>query len=147
VDLRRIYDPAAANAAPDPALVRRLQTLAYWLDDRFRIPGTRRRVGMDGVIGLLPGIGDLAAGALAAYIIIEAWRLGVPRPQLAQMALNVGIDTVVGSIPVVGNLFDFAWKANRRNVAILLRHLEARAGATFEPAAETVGRRRQRSGA
>ena len=121
----RLYDPAAATRTPDPATVRRLQKLAYYLDDRFRLPGTNRRIGLDGLLGLLPGIGDAATAALSGYIIAEAWRLGVPPPTLARMGVNWGIDFAVGSIPVVGDIFDVAWKANRKNIDLLLRHLEA----------------------
>ncbi len=131
VDSRWPYDAAAAAAAAaasDPATVRRLQKLAYWLDDRFTLPGINRRIGLDGLLGLVPGIGDLATGVLSAYILAEAWRLGVPTSQLARMGTNWAIDVTLGSVPIVGDMFDIAWKANRKNVSILLRHLESRSG-------------------
>lgn len=100
----------------------RLQSLAWLLDDRFRVPGLGWRFGLDGLLGLVPVAGDAATAALAAYVVLEARRLGVPKRLLARMALNFGVDLAVGAIPVVGDLFDFRWKANRRNLALLMRH-------------------------
>jgi hypothetical protein len=108
----------------DEATIRRLERLAHWLDDRYRLPGTGIRVGLDGIIGLIPGIGDAASGVLSAYIIYEARRLGVPNSVLAGMLGNFAVDFVVGAVPVFGDIFDIGWKANRRNVRMLLRHLE-----------------------
>lgn len=110
------------------AAAERLKLLAYWLDDRFAIPGTRWRIGLDGLAGLVPGVGDLITTAVSAYIVSEAHRLGVPRTVLLRMAWNVAVDTVVGAIPAVGDVFDVGWKANRKNLALLLRHLERHAG-------------------
>lgn len=112
------------SAVADEGTVARLRTLAHWMDDRYRIPGTSRRVGLDGLIGLVPGIGDAATTVISLYIVLEAWRLGVPNSKLAQMGVNVGIDSVLGAIPVVGDLFDMTWKSNRRNVRLVLDHLE-----------------------
>jgi hypothetical protein len=95
------------------------------LDDAIGIPGTRLRFGIDPIVGLVPGLGDLLGGAASAYIILEAARAGAPASVLLRMAVNVGIDTIVGSIPVLGDLFDFAWKSNARNVTLLGRHLDA----------------------
>jgi Domain of unknown function (DUF4112) len=117
--------------------VERLRALAFLLDDRFAIPGTRYRIGLDGLLGLVPGIGDAVTTVLALYIVFEARRLGVPLGKLGRMGINVGLDAVLGAVPVVGDLFDVAWKANRRNLALLLDHLEA-AGGTRRP-----GRRRR----
>lgn len=107
----------------DWARVRRLERLANLLDDRFRIPGTRWRFGWDAIIGLVPGVGDAAGAACATYIIAEAARLGVPRGVILRMLANMGVDAVLGLIPLVGDLFDARYKANRRNVDLLLRHL------------------------
>jgi hypothetical protein len=109
--------------------VERLQRLAHLLDDRFRIPGTRYRIGLDGLIGLVPGIGDAVTTLLALYIVLEARRHGVPLRKLGRMGVNVGIDALVGAVPLVGDLFDVAWKANRRNLELLLDHLDEDAGA------------------
>lgn len=106
------------------AALRRVARLAHLLDDRFALPGTRWRFGFDGLLGLVPGIGDAATTILAAYIILEARRLGVPVTTLGRMAANVGVDLAFGAIPVVGDLFDFGWKANRRNLDLLHRHLD-----------------------
>jgi hypothetical protein len=106
--------------------IAREKKLAYWLDDRFRIPFTRWRLGLDGIIGLVPGIGDAATTLLALYIVYEARRHGVPAAGLARMGLNVGIDALVGLVPLVGDIADVGWKANRRNVKLLIEHLERR---------------------
>lgn len=98
-----------------------LERLAWWLDDSFRIPGTNRRVGLDGLIGLIPGVGDTATTAIAAYIVYRAWRMGAPGHVLARMGGNVAIDFLVGSVPVLGDVFDLAFKANRRNLELLRR--------------------------
>lgn len=105
--------------------LRRVQLVASVLDDAIRVPGTDIRFGIDPLIGLVPGIGDLLGGVASAYIILEAARVGAPASVLARMAVNVGIDTLVGSVPLVGDLFDFAWKSNARNVKLLAGHIEA----------------------
>ncbi|MDX1541874.1 MAG: DUF4112 domain-containing protein [Geminicoccaceae bacterium] len=107
----------------DPETVRRLEKFAHLLDEQFRIPGTNYRMGLDGLVGLIPGIGDTATALLSSYVILEAYRLGVPNSLIARMLANIGIDWAVGSIPVLGDVFDVAFKANRRNVSMLLRHL------------------------
>jgi Domain of unknown function (DUF4112) len=117
----RRADDAEARAA-----LRRVERLAYWLDDRYRLPGTRFRVGLDGIVGLIPGVGDAVTGTLTAYIVYEAWRLGVPTSTLVRMLANLGIDSVVGVVPVVGDLLDLGYKANRRNLRLLHRHLSER---------------------
>ncbi len=107
-------DFVPANAAQARAL-RRLRGLAGLLDDRFRVPGTNIRYGLDGLIGFVPGIGDTAMSLVSAYILIECYRLGVPKPVLARMLTNLGLDWLIGLIPIVGDLFDVGFKANRRN--------------------------------
>jgi hypothetical protein len=118
-------DRSAATAA-DHRSIERLRQLAHLLDDRFRVPGTRYRIGLDGLIGLVPGLGDAVTTLLSLYIVLEARRLGVPLTKLCRMGLNVGVDTVLGAVPVLGDLFDVAFKANRRNLALLLDHLDAK---------------------
>jgi hypothetical protein len=105
------------------AEIRRLETIADWLDSRFTIPGTNLRFGLDFVLGILPGIGDGVTALPAVYLIIEAQRLGAPRRLLTRMGMNVLLDLAIGAIPLVGDIFDFAFKANRRNIALLKRHL------------------------
>jgi len=108
------------------AVLEHLDRLAYWLDDRFQVPGTRFWVGLDGLVGLIPGIGDAATNAITGYIIFRAWRLGVPRSVLRRMLSNLGIDFVVGLVPVFGDLFDIGYKANRRNAHLLRRQFAER---------------------
>jgi len=122
---RQRGDRRAAAAGVDQRSVERLRRLAYLLDDRFPIPGTRYRIGLDGLVGLVPGIGDGVTTLLALYIVLEARRLGVPLTKLGRMGINAGLDAVLGAVPLVGDLFDVAWKANRRNLALLLDHLDA----------------------
>ena len=105
--------------------LRRVKVVASVLDDAIRVPGTDLRFGIDPLVGLVPGLGDLLGGAASAYIILEAARAGASASVLVRMALNVGVDTLIGGIPVVGDLFDFAWKSNARNVKLLARHVEA----------------------
>lgn len=99
-----------------------LRRLAYVLDTAIPLPGGYR-IGADGLIGLIPGFGDLAGTLISSYIITQAHRLGAPTSVLMRMASNILLETVVGVVPVVGDLFDFAWKANRRNVDLLEQHL------------------------
>jgi len=105
--------------------LRRAKIVASVLDDAIRVPGTDIRFGIDPLVGLVPGLGDFLGGAASVYIILEAARAGAPASVITRMALNVGIDTLVGGLPLVGDLFDFAWKSNARNVKLLAGHLEA----------------------
>ncbi|SFP46891.1 protein of unknown function [Tranquillimonas alkanivorans] len=109
------------------AELERLERLADRMDAAFRIPVVGVRVGWDSILGLIPGIGDAAALAPASYIVYRAHRLGAPPPLLARMGVNVGVDALIGTIPLVGDLLDIGLKANRRNVALLRRHVEGRA--------------------
>lgn len=101
-----------------------IEHLSRLLDSQYAIPGTNIRFGLDSIIGLIPGIGDAVTTAMGAYIIYRAHQLGAPKPLLARMVLNLTIDGVVGAIPIFGDLFDFAFRANLKNVRMLLRHLE-----------------------
>jgi hypothetical protein len=100
-----------------------LRQLEVLLDEAFRIPGTDFRFGIDGIIGLIPGLGDVLAGLLSLIIPIAAWIRGVPYVTLLRMAVNIAIGVLVGAIPLFGDIFDVAWKANRRNYLLLQRHL------------------------
>jgi hypothetical protein len=102
---------------------RTLHGLEILLDEAFVIPGTGIRFGLDGIIGLVPGLGDVVAGILSLVIPLAAWIRGVPYVTLARMAANLGIGVLVGSVPLFGDIFDIAWKANRRNYRLLCRHL------------------------
>lgn len=99
-----------------------LRKLAWLIDGAFTLPGTRFRFGLNSVIGLLPVGGDAALGALSMYIVWRAWQLGLPRARLAQMLGNVAIEVAGGAVPLLGDLFDVAFKANLRNIAIIEGH-------------------------
>lgn len=98
-----------------------LNVIATWLDDRFVIPGTRIRFGLDAIIGLIPGIGDALAAFASIFIVFSAWKRGVARVTLMRMVLNLAIEDTLGAIPVVGDMAHIAWKANRRNYNLLVR--------------------------
>ena len=100
-----------------------LQRIEHLLDEAFRVPGTSFRFGLDGIVGLVPGIGDVLAGLFSMVIPLAAWTRGVPYVTLVRMAANLGVGVLVGSIPIFGDIFDVVWKANRRNYRLLSRHL------------------------
>jgi hypothetical protein len=104
--------------------VERLKTLTRLLDTAFQIPGTRIRFGLDALIGIIPGIGDAIGAVFSAGIVFQAARLGVSQATLIRMMGNVALDTIVGEIPLLGDLFDAGWKANTRNLALLEAHLQ-----------------------
>ncbi|PSP41464.1 DUF4112 domain-containing protein [Halobacteriales archaeon QH_10_70_21] len=116
----------------DEAAVRRMRFVARLLDDSVRVPGTRLRVGLDPILGVVPGAGDAIAAALSIYIVLESARLGVPFLTLLRMIANVSLDFAVGSVPLLGTLFDAVWKANRRNLRLALSHLEGRESVEIE---------------
>ena len=108
----------------DEAAVRRMRFVANVLDDSIRVPGTDFRIGIDPILGILPGAGDAVAAAMSVYIVLESARLGVPFLTLLQMMANVTLDFAIGSVPVIGTLFDAAWKANQTNVELAVEHLD-----------------------
>lgn len=112
-------DPAARKSALD------IERLAHWLDTLFEIPGIRVRFGIDALLGLLPGVGDTVSALASIYILRSASEFRVPRVTIARMTVNIVIDLLVGAIPIVGDMFDVYWKANRKNVELLRRHLKA----------------------
>ncbi|WP_238993950.1 DUF4112 domain-containing protein [Halobellus captivus] len=97
----------------------RLRRLSRLLDSAVEIPGTNVRIGLDPILGLLPGVGDVTATAASAYVVAEAAALGAPRATLARMCLNLLVDALIGSVPLVGDAFDAVWRANDRNVRLL----------------------------
>ncbi|WP_326521056.1 DUF4112 domain-containing protein [Leptothoe kymatousa] len=103
--------------------LQRLQGISHLLDNAIAIPGLGYRVGLDPLIGLLPGGGDLMTGLISIYIVFEAARLGVPAATLGRMGWNILVELVLGTLPMVGDLFDVVWKANARNVALLEHHI------------------------
>ena len=100
-----------------------LDFFAHLLDDWFRLPFTPIRVGLDGRIGLIPGLGDILAGIASFVLVFAAWIRGVPYVTLLRMMVNIAIEVLIGSIPLFGDIFDIAWKANRRNYNLMTRHL------------------------
>ena len=103
--------------------VNNLRRLSHLLDNAIPIPGTGYRIGIDPILGLLPGSGDTLAGALGAYIVVEAARMGVSRQVVGEMVGNIIFDSLVGIVPVLGDIFDVGWKANVRNIALLEKNL------------------------
>lgn len=105
------------------ATLARLDRFSVLTDSQFTIPFTRIKIGLDALIGLIPGVGDAAGLVLSAYVLIEAVRLGVPKRLLGRMLFNVVLEFVVGIVPVLGDAFDVYWRANTRNTALLREHI------------------------
>lgn len=103
----------------------RIDRLAWWLDDAVRIPVIGKRVGIDGIAGLVPFAGDLVGAGLSSLLVVEALRLGAPKRVWVRMSANVALDFVLGLVPVAGDLFDMVWKSNRRNERVMRRWLES----------------------
>jgi len=129
--------PVIRDATPvvnthEPAQVGHLRALSRLLDNAFVIPGTGYRFGLDALIGLVPGLGDAVSAVFSSYIVLQASRLGAPKAVVSRMIANIAIDTVVGWVPILGDLFDVAWKSNVKNMALLEEHVRhpttARAG-------------------
>jgi hypothetical protein len=101
-----------------------LHQLARLLDAAVRIPGTNIRFGLDALLGLIPGAGDIAGGVLSSFIIVQAAKAGAPGAVLARMVMNVAVDSIAGAVPILGDLFDVGWKSNLRNAELLERYVE-----------------------
>ena len=97
----------------------RLKRLSHNLDEAFTIPGTERKIGIDPIIGLIPGGGDLIGGALSIYIMHAGIRMGMPRLVIVRMFGNIALEFIIGCIPIIGDLFDAMWKSNQRNVKLI----------------------------
>lgn len=108
---------------PPSASLKRLRQMSHLLDNAIAIPGTGIRFGLDPILGLLPGGGDVLTGFMSVYIVFEAARMGLPAPTLGRMGFNIVLDTLTGLVPVLGDVFDVAWKANSQNVALLEKHI------------------------
>src|SRR3954451_14463751 len=132
---RSVASKRAVVVAPKPRshadVERRVDQLSLWMDGLFRIPGTGWRIGLDAIVGLIPGVGDFATTAVSLYILAAGVRYRVPKVTLLRMAANIGVDYLLGAIPVVGDVFDVAWKSNQMNVELLRR----RASVSVEDAA------------
>lgn len=113
--------------------IEQFQRLSRLLDSQFRLPGVPFRFGLDGLIGLIPGIGDAVTGVMGLYALSIARQLGLPAGAQAKMIYNIAVDFVLGSVPLVGDLFDFAFHAHRRNWRIIERHLAKRENQAGRP--------------
>lgn len=111
------------TAARSRAVSPTVEKLVELMEERFRLPGTRFRFGLDGVLGLVPGIGDFLGMLIGLVVIVEALRQRTPWTVVGRMAFNLWLDGVVGSVPLVGDLWDFWFKANRRNLRLLREHV------------------------
>ncbi|MGH7200156.1 MAG: DUF4112 domain-containing protein [Planctomycetaceae bacterium] len=114
-------EPASLTADQERRL-RRIRLLARVMDEAFEIPGTNVKIGWDGIIGLIWGVGDVATAVVSGYLIYEAVQLGLPKRKISMMVGNVAIDLLAGSVPIIGDIFDFTWKADRRNAWIVQKH-------------------------
>ena len=121
--------------------IRRLRRLARVMDSSIGIPGTKWRFGADAIVGLIPGVGDVATLVLSSLIVVEAQKMGVSRGTLLRMAANLGIDTLVGAVPALGDLFDLAFKANIRNMQLLEAELARMGQRPASEAADVPGDR------
>ena len=107
------------------ATLNRIRKLSRLMDTAIGIPGTKFRIGLDPIIGLVPGAGDLVDTAFSAYLIYLATRFNIPRKTLGKMIYNIGLEAVIGTVPLIGDIFDAFYKSNMRNLALLEAHLEA----------------------
>lgn len=122
-DERNMTSPSITIDLTPRGTMERLEWLAWFTDSAIRIPGTGRSFGADGVVSLVPGVGSLLGTGISLYVVAEAVRHDVPARMLTRMGLNIAADTLLGSIPVVGFLFDMGFKANQRNLNLLRQHL------------------------
>jgi len=114
------------------AAERRIERVTHALDELIGIPGTPIKVGLDPIVGLIPVVGDAVAGVVGAWVIGEAARFGIPRVVLTRMVVNLVVDLAIGAIPLLGDLYDVAFRSNSRNLALFRRH-------ALEPDASTRG--------
>ncbi len=121
---RRVIEPILITERGHQTAIPEIdvELLARWMDSVFEIPGTGVRFGFDSIVGLVPGLGDMITSVVSLYILQVASRRGVPRITLVRMAGNIAVDYALGSVPVVGDVFDVYWKANLKNVELLRRH-------------------------
>jgi hypothetical protein len=120
------FDDRSANPTSRQQRLARIDKLATLLDSALVVPGTNIRFGLDAIVGLVPGIGDLVTSLVSLYIVHEARQLGAPTHLLVRMVANIAIDGIVGSAPVAGDIFDVMWRANRRNMTLLYDHLRSK---------------------
>ena len=134
--LEKMSDGRAAERRPrtQAEVEESLEQLSRWMDGLFRVPGTSWRFGLDAIVGLVPGVGDTLTTLVSFYVLAAGVRYRVPKVTLLRMAANVGVDYLLGAVPFLGDLFDFAWKSNQKNVELL------RQRATVSPAEARTGR-------
>ncbi|MEG3919290.1 DUF4112 domain-containing protein [Microcoleus sp. POL10_C6] len=119
-----IQNSSPNNPSPSHvASLRRLRRISHLLDNAIPIPGTKYRIGLDPILGLIPGGGDVISSIFAGYVVFKSAQMGVPQETLVKMAANIVFDTVAGTVPVAGDLVDVAWKANVKNIELLDAHL------------------------
>jgi hypothetical protein len=118
-----VFDAIKTAGPSREDAIARITLVAKLMDSAFLVPGLNRRVGLDAVLGLVPGVGDALSAVIASYIIWEARQLGLPRWKIARMIGNVAMDTTLGAIPLAGDVFDVFFKANERNLRIIHEHL------------------------
>ncbi|MBL8650659.1 MAG: DUF4112 domain-containing protein [Sphingopyxis sp.] len=123
-DTDAIFDALIQNRRDPAALRKRVETLELILERSFVIPGINRPVGLDAIVGLVPVVGDVITAAMGAYLIWEARNLGMPKWKIWRMVGNLGVDTTLGAIPLVGDAFDFLFRSNTRNLKIIKKHLD-----------------------
>jgi len=131
-----LYDARLLAPVAEEETRARLDAIARLLDSALRLPGTNVRFGADAVLNLIPGLGTAVSKGLSAYLIWEARRLGVPLPTLLRMIGNVGVDFLIGVVPVVGWVGDVFFRSNQRNMAHLRRHLDERSATRRGPVIE-----------
>lgn len=111
-----------------PAKKSRAHNLAHWMDDRFTIPGTNIRFGLDPVLSLLPGVGDIASGLISSYFLVLGVQQNLPAAVILRMGLNILLDMIVGALPLLGDIFDVGWKANTKNAELLEKYSKDASG-------------------
>jgi hypothetical protein len=107
------------SVADEPPGMERVRAIADLLDEAIEIPGINYKIGLDPILGILPVGGDAVSAAISLYIVAEGARMGASRDTVLKMLFNIGVDAVIGSVPVLGTIIDAVWKANERNVALL----------------------------
>lgn len=115
--------PRAQVSSRALSSLKRLRQMSHVLDNAIAVPGTKVRFGLDPILGVLPGGGDVLTGLMSVYIVFEGARLGLPAATIGRMGFNILLDTLTGLVPVIGDLFDVTWKANSQNVALLEKHI------------------------
>jgi len=123
-DTDAIFEALIQDKRDPAALRKRVETLEFLLERSFMIPGINRPVGLDAIVGLVPVVGDVITALMGAYLIWEARNLGMPRWKIWRMVGNLGVDTALGAIPLVGDAFDLVFRSNSRNLKIIKRHLD-----------------------